>query len=584
MNRPTKQNVNPKLPMLHHTPGLKELMHVAQMAQNYPGEIIEQSWLVDPQVYILTAFRGGSGNRGIMTAKKTNTNDTTWTLTSKASLTSHTNHEWTQISSDVEFIENLLSVLPFRAASAAPSEPNPSASPSQDHTHLRHEQNAPQANSNPYLNQLNASAYAQPAATQTNSQSAPQGGNFNQGYAQPSSAQPISQSPAQNSNFNQGFAQPEANTALSGNFKTSDLSGTLRTIIMSRMTGCLEVHDKLDELSLFFDEGLLVHAVYESTLSGATVATGDQVLVELIVRDSGDYDFRNGKRVPERTIRGTFELIFEHAKAIKNYWKEMQANGVDLDSTLQRTQNLNKEQFDALVRRGLSVNQELQTAFYLETANKKTLGDICAKLNLTLTVWVPVLYNLIKLDLLSASSSQNAALADKSAIVIDEIKVNHAKNNIVRIESGMMSYDLFIHFLQLEFERAKKKADHFFSVIVFSIHDMHTREPLSVLSVGKLTDTIESTKDKLDLLAHFREHDFIILSPYSSTNQCVALAEKISAAIKTANLEGIQGKDLQLAFGVASFPQSTSLVTLLGHAESAKNKATEMNSLVSIHN
>lgn len=564
MNRPTKQNVNPKLPMLHHTPGLKELLHVAQMAQNYPGEIIEQSWLVDPQVYILTAFRGGSGNRGIMTAKKTNTNDTTWTLTSKASLTSHTNHEWTQISSDVEFIENLLSVLPFRAPSAAPSEPTPSTSnPSQDHTNLRHEQNASQANSNPYLNQLNASA-----------------------YAQPSSAQPISQSPspAQNSNFNQGFAQPEPNTALSGNFKTSDLSGTLRTIVMSRMTGYLEVHDKLDELSLFFDEGLLVHAVYESTLTGATVATGDQVLVELIVRDSGDYDFRNGKRVPERTIRSTFELLFEQAKAIKNYWKEMQANGVDLDSTLQRTQNLNKEQFDALLKRGLPVNQELQTAFYLETASKKTLGDICAKLNLTLTVWVPVLYNLIKLDLLSASSSQNAALADKSAIVIDEIKVNHARNNIVRIESGMMSYDLFIHFLQLEFERAKKKADHFFSVIVFSIHDMHTREPLSVLSVGKLTDTIESTKDKLDLLAHFREHDFIILSPYSSANQCATLAEKISAAIKTANLEGIQGKDLQLAFGVASFPQSTSLLTLLGHAEAAKNKATETNSLVSIHN
>ncbi len=542
MNRPTKQNVNTKLPMIYHTPGLKELNQMAQMAQTYPGELIEQSWMIEPQVFILTAFRGGSGNRGIMTAKKTSSSETTWTLTSKASITSHTNHEWTQVSSDVEFIDNLLSVLPIRSAATAPE--NPPTQAQQGHEPYRQEQGITQ---------------------QQNANSAPisQGGQ---------------------ANFASSFAQTESpnNIALSGNFRTSDLSATLRTIVMSRMTGCLEVHDKLDELSLFFEEGLLVHAQYESTLTGAVVAVGDQVLLELIVRDSGDFDFRPGKCVPERTIRATFEALFEQAKAIKTYWKELQTKGIDIDSSLQRTQNLTREQFEAVTRRGIQVNQNLQAAFYLESANKKTLGDIASKLNLTLTTWVPILYNLIKLELVSASSSQNAVM-DRSGIVIDEIKVNHARNNIVRIESGMISYDLFIHFLQMEFERAKKRADHFFSVIVFSIQDMHTGEPLSVLSVGKLTDTIESAKDKLDLLAHFREHDFIILSPFCTAQQCAALAEKIASSIKGANLEGIQGRDLRLALGVASYPQSNNLVSLLENAEAAKNKAAQNNVLVSIH-
>ena len=543
MNKTTKTTTSNRLPTLTDVPGLAQLKNLYHLAKNFPGEQIELPWEIEGSIYVLSAFCAPTpGQKGVMKSKggAASGGATEWALTTQATLTSIPEEAWRHKTADLELIENLLAVIP---------RSNNTEQTTFFSKSVKQIQNSTTETKTP------AQATLQPAAA---GQSADQ--------RQSKSADAAS-----------------GGMNISGDLAEVDLSGVLQSIALMRSTGCLELHRSLDEVFLFFEEGVLVHALHESTLGNAKASAGDRVLLETLLWEDGKFGFKQGKKGPDRSVSRSMESLAQEAANLKEFWKHLRANGLDLDATVLRRNDLSKEQFEKTVATGLKVDQGLQQSIFLDINNKKTLSDIMsAKNNMPRSVWLPYIYNLQKLGLIKFAPKQSTNEHAQKKPLIDEMKVDKARTSMLRIESGMISYELFLHFLQLEFERVKKFPAHFFSLIVFAIHDQRTREALSVLSVSKLTDSIESCTSKIDLLAHFCDHDFVILAPYQNEQQAAALAERIAFTIKQCQLEGIQGDALKLAFGIASFPAQVQILDLLAAAESAKERAMSEGKLISL--
>lgn len=536
MSKSGKTTTNNRLPMLQDVPGNSQLKHLFHLAQNFAGELIELPWEVDGGIYVLSAYCPvAQGQKGIMTRKSAANTSTEWALTTQGAGDPAPQEAWRHTSADLELIENLLAVIPRSGKETTTT----------------------------FFSQGVKQAQAQQAApTQTEQQ-------------QPAASQAAEQ--------NKAKTDAGSGMSLSGEIAELDLNGILQSINLMKMTGCLELHRSLDEVFLFFEEGSLVHALHESTLGNSKSSTGDRVLLETLLWEDGQFSFKQGKKSPDRSVNRPLDAIAKEGAALKDFWKHLLGNGCDIDATVLRRNDLAKEQYDKAVAQGLKVDLALQQAIYLDVNNKKSLNDIVSsKFNMPRSAWLPYIFNLQKLGLIRFAPKPTTAEVAQNKPLIDEMKVDKARSSLLRIESGMISYDLFLHFLQLEFERVNRYPAHFFSLIVFAIHDERTKEALSVLSVGKLTESIEQCKAKIDLLAHFREHDFVILCPYQNEQKTAALAERIGNALKQVQLEGLQAENLKLAFGVAGFPAHTQILQLLSAAEAAKDKSMQSGVLVSL--
>lgn len=550
MNRPG-QPITRRLPLLSHLPEPADLLSLMQLAQNYPGEQIEVSWNLNSYLYTLVAQLPAPGGKNAGRQSYA----VEWTLLSCDMSNGRKTQVWKHTSSDAEFITSFLAVLPGASSGKITELQAPSAAP----------------------------AFGQP----------PRRSPSHENAAAPAGVQPLQNPSSTVPGRPEPGAAPQtadmtAGMTLSGDLSEVELVGILQSVALLRMTGCLEVHDRLDEAFLFFDEGILVHAAYETTLaSEQSGITGDRVLLELLLWSSGQFSFRPGKKVPEKSVNRRLDALLTEGASLKEYWKYLLANGMELEANVSRTRaNLSREEFDCIVGQGLPIELGLQQRVYLEVNGRRTLQDIISKYGLPRLVWVPVIYNLHNSKLISFSSTQLKSESRRQPpCVPDNLTLSQARSRLTRIESGMMTYELFYHFLLLEFERAKKQNSHFFSVIVFSIHDLKTREPLSILSVGKITEYIEQAKEGLDILAHFRDSDFVMLCPYRDVQQAGVLAEKVVNSLKQCSLQGMQFEELRLAFGVAGTPQNcTNPVQLLGLAEAARDLALSENRLIAFSN
>jgi GGDEF domain-containing protein len=200
-------------------------------------------------------------------------------------------------------------------------------------------------------------------------------------------------------------------------------------------------------------------------------------------------------------------------------------------------------------------------------------------------LWIPLVFNLHNCKLVSFVNPEQQKAQSKviEPPIPDKMLLDKAKRNLARIESGLMSYELFFHFLQMEFERCKRNNAHFFSLLIFSIHNAKTQEPLSFISIAKLTEIIEGAKAELDLLGHYRENDFIMLCPNRDPQQAAALAVQLTNALKNSPQTEASLKDLKLAFGIAGVPHNAkSLTDLLRHAETAKDNVMRGSDLLSL--
>jgi len=538
-------NSNTRLPILSDVPALTDLKTLLQLAQSYPGEPVEACWFADGFAYTLVAKLPALNPKNLH-RKNISASDTEWSLLTRSITSNHSEIAWTHTSADVEFITNLLSVLPGAAPPAGKTTVFGLTKPS--------------------LNSQEAQASPQPALQPTSTPA-------------PQSAQDKTQ---------QIVPDAAGGMNLSGDLSEVELTGVLQSIALLRMTGCLEVHAQLDEVTLFFDDGAFVHALYETTLgSGDTPrVAGERVLLELLLWDRGKFFFRPGKKALEKTVTRRLEGLLMEGATLQDYWRYLQKHNVDNECVPTRIRaDLSREEFVTIVSQGIPIDLPLQQKVYLEINGLRTLQDVVSKLSMPRLIWVPLIFNLHNSKVITFKDRKRQT-ADDVALEVpipNNLILDKVRGSLVRIESGMMSYELFYHFLQLEFERLKRQNNHLISVVVFSIFSARNNEPLSVLTISKLTEYIDRAKDPLDLLAHYRDNDFILMCPYRDLQNTAGLLERITNSLKQVQIEGLQFQDLRLACGLASVPQNCNqLVQLISFAETAKNLALKEKRLLGV--
>lgn len=275
-------------------------------------------------------------------------------------------------------------------------------------------------------------------------------------------------------------------------------------------------------------------------------------------------------------------------QVLRDYQRHLYENGMNLQSVLVRTRkDISYEEFYKIITGGLPVDLQMQEKFYLEIDNKSTLQDIIARLELGQTRWISIAFNLHNCGLIGCAGAGQISdvRTDDKPPIPGELSLARAKSFLFRLESGLMSYELFYHFLKLEFMRFERTPSYYFSVIVFSIFNAQSRQPISVSALNKLAAQLEKLKDELDIVAHYRERDFIMLCPASDVTQAASLTEHINSSLKQFCLDGIPMGKFRLGFGIAGVPDNCStLPSLLCLAEAARNAALDGKRLLVISN
>lgn len=542
MNKQSK-SIN-RIPLESRVPKPADLERLMKSAMRYPGELSEVFWEGENCYYYLWARLPVPDSKNIR-RQSISCADTEWILLTRRLPVGRPEISWTHTCADIEFICSLISVLPAKKNIA-----------SQDLSAELSGRSGRTGMADSLIERASPPHYCE--NTSLNSLLGPT---------------PVLS------------GVPGRGMVLSGELSEVDLIGMLQSFALMRMSGCLEVNTGADEVSLYFEDGKLVHANHENMLAsnGISAKTREQVLLDLLLWNTGRFDFRPGKKALSASVNRRLESLLMEGAMVQDYWKHLLEAGFSMDSTMYRTNmEMNSEEFESHLKAGAPVDMELQQKIYALIDEKKSLQDITTQLEVSRLKWIPPVFNLFNLKLVSFEGAHEQDTVAAPLIPAD-ISVNKARTDLTRIDSGMLPYELLFHFMQLEFLRARKQSSYIFSLIIFTVREAASDEPLSLMARSTLAATIELVKDDLDLLAYYRDHDFIILCPCRNTEQAFLLAEEISNALKQQPLTGLTYEQMGLAFGIAAVPESAiEVVHLLSLADAARVKALKGEKLVSV--
>jgi tetratricopeptide (TPR) repeat protein len=360
--------------------------------------------------------------------------------------------------------------------------------------------------------------------------------------------------------------------SLAGKLSEMDLSAVFQSIMLCKMTGCLNIQSTAHSSEIFFDEGALTHARLEGVLSqNSTSIIGDQALLNVLTWDEGTFMFQKERKTSERTVKRRLEGLLLEGASLRDYHKYLVSLGITEDSILsKRDANLSEEQFDAKVADGVPIDPNLQKSVYQAIDGSRMLCSVFENLNLSRNVWTPILFNLISCDLiaLKTSSIANITTVDM-AIPIDQISVKEAAKTLVRSETGLCSFPLATHFLEQEIARLGRSQSHL-TVVVFELKQ--GKDVLSNEALQQLADSFNSFKEKFDLLAHYKVFDFVMLLPLRTEEQARELVNKFFESIKKWGLDGFTPNNgFSGHFGITSTGSvKTEAIALLVEAEKTK--------------
>lgn len=199
--------------------------------------------------------------------------------------------------------------------------------------------------------------------------------------------------------------------------------------------------------------------------------------------------------------------------------------------------------------------------------------------------WVPILFNLVSCGLVQVTDQapQQSRLANLKALGIDETAIQQVTKNLLRPETGILTYHAFIYFLDQEYLRY----EYFnlpFSLLIFSMGLRKTNaaggtsvEALQMLGVRRAMQRIGLVKRQVDQVGHYETFDYAILLPNTNSMAAGALANRIVSVLLEAPLSSdMDSRSLALAFGVATVPEDCQeLDKLIVLAKRARDRAKQ---------
>jgi len=363
-------------------------------------------------------------------------------------------------------------------------------------------------------------------------------------------------------------------SSLQGNLKEMQVSGVLQSIGMTKMTGQLVVSNDANEISIYFEEGLPVHAV-------SMESTGDAAIMDLLTWDEGQFNFIPMERTPERSINRRLEGILMEGAALVDQHQFLTKKGLKLSSFMRRKfPNISEQEFEGALRDAAPLDMTFQKQMYQLVDNRRTLSEILRLRPLVKSQWVPLWYNLISCNLVEMSDMPTLAAKQSSLqeIGIDQALVTAAKNSILRPESGMLTFPMFLAFLEQEFLRFEFTRSPF-SLVIFDVMVNKEKgpEPIAGNAVKGLTDIVNSIKRDIDWLGHFRTFEFGVILPHTDVHSASFFASRLVEEVRARTIGGAANNtDVSIAVGVAGIPQDgQTLGVLLPAAVEAKKNSRE---------
>jgi len=317
---------------------------------------------------------------------------------------------------------------------------------------------------------------------------------------------------------------------LSGNLSELGVCELVQTISVAKMTGRLDITSGLQSVEIYFEEGTPRRASYRSDSMTAAPKnlTDEEVIVEAMTWINGFFHFNASMKSSERTAMKRLDLLLMEGAALRDYIVSIEAAGLSDDSVPVKYGQPSEAEFEKALEIGAPVDMQSQKALYFVFDGKRTLAEVVTQSGLPKSAWLPIVFNLSKAKLIGVNVKPKQ---EETAVEITQAPgakeaVKEAFQQLLRSDTGLMSYQLFMHFLEVEYHRALKLRLPF-SLIIIGVHkeEASIREELSSDDLKLVAEKIRIQLEPYDYVAHYQTYNLAILMPHrpsASARECVA--------------------------------------------------------------
>ena len=366
--------------------------------------------------------------------------------------------------------------------------------------------------------------------------------------------------------------QDQGAAALEGDLQNLPIPNLLQSIAMTKMTGRLAVKSSKGGGEFYFEEGAPVYAV-------AADAQGDLAILESLTWEEGKFRFFERERTVERNVKKRLDSLLMEGIGLLDQLKYLQNSGVKMETYLfRKVANLTEKDFEQRVSQFVPMDMNLQKQFYQSVDDMSTLFELLRRRPLVKTEWVPILFNLLHADLLAFSDKPPAGVRMGLMEVqsLDRTQIQGVMSKLVRPETGLYTYPMFLFFLEQEFHRFER-LNVPFSVVLFDmrLRDAMGLQPLSGPMLNEAVRRLITVRRNLDIIAHFETFDFAAILPHTTTDSAAFFAQRVIELImQTPLAPHIHPANIHLSFGVAGVPEDCDdPAFLIAAAKEARTRA-----------
>ena len=289
---------------------------------------------------------------------------------------------------------------------------------------------------------------------------------------------------------------------LSGNLSELGIPDLFQSISVGKLTGRLDVSSGLESIEVFFEEGAPRRASFQSDSMTGPVheIVGDEVLLEALTWNNGFFQFNSALKSAERSPMRRLDLLLLEGATLRDYTDALEKAGFDPECMPMRLAQHTEAEFERLLSEGIPVNMQAQKALYVAFDGKATLGDVIRQAKLGKPVWLPLIFNLYKCGMIGLPQKAKVAAtaADTTQSPLVREAVQEAFAELLRPDTALLSYPLFLHFAEIEFQRALNLRLPF-SLVLIKVHKEGNGNSRAIIQRRPQTRGSETSLEPRDL-------------------------------------------------------------------------------------
>jgi GGDEF domain-containing protein len=369
---------------------------------------------------------------------------------------------------------------------------------------------------------------------------------------------------------------------LDGSLSNIGVADLFHYLTNNRMTGRLAIANGANAGEAFFQAGEFRHA--------ATLETkGENALFDMATWTDGEFQFHAEEQTPQRTVQAEGKEIVEGCKMVLAYFRALIDKGLHPASYLVRVQELDRANFDRVVKGGLPLDSQSQYRIYQNSTGDRTFSEILRCSPMVRAEWIPLVFNLIATGVLQISD-RAANVRPGQYLEGEPINTNAIGAFVAHITqpNGFLAPGAFLYLLQQEYHRHERTGSSF-ALAFFSMAQTNMLDgnvtPLDPNAFLDAVRRIHQAKRKLDVLGQFDPQNCAIMMPETDAAGAAVFAHRIIDMMKKPPLTGVMdGAQLVYSFGIAAIPDDVrDLETLIAAVRVAKNKSRMMGAPIILH-